>query len=638
MVFIACISYYFQIKSSQETATANSVLRIGQIKQILDNNQQEIDKLKENLREDYFIRAKAVAYIVQNRPDIINSQWELKKITALLQVDEIHLFNKEGTLYAGTEPEYYNYTFNSGEQMQFFLPMLEDKELELCQDIRPNTAEAKLMQYAAVWKEDKSEIVQIGMEPVRLLEAMKKNELSHIFTMVTADKDNTLFAADSETGEILGATDASMIGKGLIDYGIKIETESDDLEYLQNDIILDELKNYCIVEEKDDVIIGVSIPYESIYENVQSNMVLIIFSLVILSIIIVTVILKMLDYYIIEEMYKVNNELKKIEAGDLDYRIDAKILPEFRSLSDSINQMVVSLLENTVKLSLIFQNVNIPIAVYEYNSDMKRVLATSKIGEILGVSKDEMLMALEDQSIFIDMMNQICKNACLQEDDIYLINKKELRYIKMKSYKENKKTLGILVDMTEEMIEKLRIQSERDNDFLTGLCTRRAFYNKMDDLFQNPGVLKTKAVLMMDVDNLKQMNDQWGHEYGDRLLENVANILKRCEAPYKLIARLSGDEFAMFLYNMDSEVNLKKCLERLHQDMVNTVMELPDNSFAQVKFSCGYTVFEDCDVDYHELLKVADKTMYEAKKNRKGEYVKYNGCRIFNEQKKDESI
>lgn len=61
--------------------------------------------------------------------------------------------------------KYFGLNFRSGEQMQFFLPMLSDRSLELCQDITPNTAEQKLMQYAAVWREDGEGIVQIGMTP-----------------------------------------------------------------------------------------------------------------------------------------------------------------------------------------------------------------------------------------------------------------------------------------------------------------------------------------------------------------------------------------------------------------------------------------------------------------------------------------
>lgn len=110
----------------------------------------------------------------------------MEKVANLLDVDEFHLFDPDGTLYGGSQPKYFGLNFRSGEQMQFFLPMLSDRSLELCQDITPNTAEQKLMQYAAVWREDGEGIVQIGMTPGRVLEAKKKNELSYIFSLLTA--------------------------------------------------------------------------------------------------------------------------------------------------------------------------------------------------------------------------------------------------------------------------------------------------------------------------------------------------------------------------------------------------------------------------------------------------------------------
>ena len=55
------------------------------------------------------------------------------------------------TSVSGTHPQYYGYSFDSGEQMNYFKPMLKDKSLKMVQDIEPNTAEHKLMQYSAMW-------------------------------------------------------------------------------------------------------------------------------------------------------------------------------------------------------------------------------------------------------------------------------------------------------------------------------------------------------------------------------------------------------------------------------------------------------------------------------------------------------
>lgn len=622
MVLIAFISSYFQIKAAQETATSNSLLRIGQIQQILRNNDVEITKLKENLREDYLIRAKAAAYIMQANPEKAKDLGALRKIAELLQVDEFHLFDKEGCLYSGTEPKYYNLTFNSGEQMEFFLPMLRDYDLQLCQDITPNTADQRLMQYTAVWQQDLRGIVQIGMEPIRMLEAMEKNELSHIFTLVTTDKDHTLFAADRQTGVILGATSSEMIGQNVRDYGLDLEIATDAGTPHTWDIFVDKMKSLCITDVEGNYLIGVSLPSQTIYHGILSNIALIVCSLAILAAAVTALIIRMLDRYIIQGMHQINRDLEKIGAGDLDFRLAVADVPEFQILSDNINRMVESLLQSTSKLSMVFQNVNIPIAVYEYHEDMRRVLATSKIGKILGITEEEMHSILNDPSAFKHKLEQLCHEAVRQDGDIYRLGEQEARYVRIRSYEESRKTLGILVDVTDEILEKQKISYERDVDLLTGLCSRRAFFRAMDDLFSDAGTLGTKAMLMMDVDKLKLMNDNWGHKFGDKLLENVAQILARCQAPHQLTARLSGDEFVMFVYRLESQEELERYLEQMYRDMRATEIALPDGSSLSVSFSCGYAMFGD-EENYHAVLGLADATMYQAKKHHKSEYILY---------------
>ena len=57
-----------------------------------------------------------------------------------MAVDEIHLFDDQGTIYSGSAPKYFGYNFDSGTQMEYFKPMLKDKSLTMCQDVTPNTA------------------------------------------------------------------------------------------------------------------------------------------------------------------------------------------------------------------------------------------------------------------------------------------------------------------------------------------------------------------------------------------------------------------------------------------------------------------------------------------------------------------
>jgi len=136
----------------------------------------------------------------------------MQKIADLLQVDEFHLFDQSGLLYNGSQPKYFGYRFDSGEQMQAFLPMLNDKSIVIAQDVTPNTAKKKLMQYTAVWMENGENIVQISMEPQRLLEAMRQTELSYIFSTVTPEEGTTIYVIDKESLQISGSTKTEYLG------------------------------------------------------------------------------------------------------------------------------------------------------------------------------------------------------------------------------------------------------------------------------------------------------------------------------------------------------------------------------------------------------------------------------------------
>lgn len=622
MFVMILLSGYLQITSAKDAAYANSVLRIDQISQILGNNSLEIERLKESLEEDYFIRAKAAAYIVQNNPEVINDLKEIKKVASLLQVDELHLFDTDGRLFSGSEPKYYDFTFNSGEQMQFFLPMLEDYSLQLCQDVVPNTAESKLMQYIAVWREDRQGIIQIGMEPIRLMEAMSKNELGYILSMVTSDKDTEIFVADAQTGLVAGATNESITGKKLEELFISGDT-ADYMSQTQVNATLDGRRYYCVIRQADDVLIGVGTTVESLYGNIRAGMLLVVVCLSILSVIIIVLILKLLDRFIIHDIHEIISDMDKIATGDLDHRIKGNASPEFIELSDNINHLVISLLETTGKLSLVLENVDIPIAVYEYGKDMKRVLATSKIGDILRMSEEELSLALSDHGVFKSKILEICAQPFRREEDVFMIKGEEIRYVKMKSYQEDRKTLGIIVDVTEEVLEKQQIELERDIDLLTGLYNRRAFYNESSKLFARPDMLNIACLLMLDIDNLKYANDNWGHEYGDRLIKATADILNQCEAPYTLSSRLGGDEFALLLYNAGSQEEIQGYIDRLYDRFTASGIEIPGGRSLPICLSGGYVFYPEDSVVFNQMLDLADQAMYRVKKDTKGYFAKY---------------
>ena len=171
------------------------------------------------------------------------------------------------------------------------------------------------------------------------------------------------------------------------------------------------------------------------------------------------------------------------------------------------------------------------------------------------------------------------------------------------------------MDVTKDVQERQLIEQERDEDSLTGLCNRRAFYTHMEELFACPEQLKHSAMLMIDADNLKQVNDNYGHEDGDRYLCSVADVLRTVTAEHQIITRLGGDEFAMFLYGCDERQQLEELIEQL-KDKQNGYILSPEQK-CPVYFSMGCAFYPEEGNDYHALLKWADIKMYEEKRRKK---------------------
>lgn len=204
IVILFPLSAVIQIFGTRQMERQNADQIFVQMEQLLQENSQELAQVREEYNAECLNDARTVAYILQHNPAAYANVEELKRIAANVGVDEIHIFNRSGVIVQGTHPEYYGYSFDSGEQMGFFKPLLTDYSLELVQDITPNTAEGKLVQYSALWSEDREFILEIGMYPARVLRATEKNELSYIFSLLRTGADYNLYAVEPDTGLVVG--------------------------------------------------------------------------------------------------------------------------------------------------------------------------------------------------------------------------------------------------------------------------------------------------------------------------------------------------------------------------------------------------------------------------------------------------
>lgn len=147
----------------------------------------------------------------------------------------------------------------------------------------------------------------------------------------------------------------------------------------------------------------------------------------------------------------------------------------------------------------------------------------------------------------------------------------------------------------------LFLHSNRNNrDALTGALTRRRFYL---DAEKNNAALT--AVLSLDVNDLKTLNDQYGHVEGDRALTAVTDIIKKHTGRRAVLYRTGGDEFMVLCYKM-SEGQVQAMIDGIRGDLQKT----------PYRCAIGY-VLNDCRVDFDAVCQMADKAMYENKRQMK---------------------
>lgn len=172
-------------------------------------------------------------------------------------------------------------------------------------------------------------------------------------------------------------------------------------------------------------------------------------------------------------------------------------------------------------------------------------------------------------------------------------------------------------------------RKEARTDDLTGIANRRAFNEALSKLLSKPHKDLQLAVLVIDIDNFKSVNDTFGHHHGDELLIKVASRLNHVMRSGDLLARLGGDEFGAIIRNTDTKTALT-IADRLQATM-RRPFKIAFNEL-DISGSIGVAISPDKTIEATELLQHADFAMYEAKSKRIG--ICLYQPEMYNTQKK----
>jgi diguanylate cyclase (GGDEF)-like protein len=179
-------------------------------------------------------------------------------------------------------------------------------------------------------------------------------------------------------------------------------------------------------------------------------------------------------------------------------------------------------------------------------------------------------------------------------------------------------------DMQGEIIEHLSELNESRkvldhlarHDTLTGLPNRRMFFDRLEHAIANSRRSgKQLAVLYIDLDQFKEINDTLGHGVGDAVLASVASLMKSAVREVDTVARLGGDEFVILLDTIDDPQHVTGIIRKLH-DLFQRPMRIEGHEL-QVQASIGAGIFPRDGKDADELMQNADRAMYSSKKDRR---------------------
>jgi len=177
----------------------------------------------------------------------------------------------------------------------------------------------------------------------------------------------------------------------------------------------------------------------------------------------------------------------------------------------------------------------------------------------------------------------------------------------------------------QRLAELLEHQTQRNielsYDPLTGLLGRYTLREKISEQLANED--SNGALLYLDLDEFKPVNDKYGHEIGDEVLRIIASRLTECLHPRDIIGRIGGDEFVIYLSfdkALDHAPAFAMLVTKKILSSISEPIELPGHRTVTIKASIGITMTPADTADYTELLRYADRAMYGAKRDGKNIY------------------
>src|SRR5574344_175044 len=271
--------------------------------------------------------------------------------------------------------------------------------------------------------------------------------------------------------------------------------------------------------------------------------------------------------------------------------------------------------------------------LFSYDLNEKKVHLDKHLAKFINTAS-VVLTVDEMRQLFTD-----ADNVVIRYDDLVLngssyikVHAKNGKYVAFSffanKYKGKKYVVGYVNDFTLEYIEEQSLLKAAHLDTLTETYRRSYFVKNVKDKLENTS--EKGALIFMDVDNFKGINDKYGHSSGDIVLMKLGNCLKNfCKDKKAYIARSGGDEFLLYFYDVVDYSDVYEYLKGLVY-AIKTI-SIPDIGLKQIYVSMGVSFFPMHSNNYEALLKYADDSLYRSKSIPGTAFTIYDEDKINNE-------
>ena len=333
---------------------------------------------------------------------------------------------------------------------------------------------------------------------------------------------------------------------------------------------------------------------------------------------------------------------RHIAAGDLAYQVRIRRSDELGQLANSFNSMLADLSASQVELEHNRQRFHDFAEsssdwLWETDHQGRFIYVSSGVTETLEMAREDFIGRALTEVFPRDDLSEAASRLRCGEGKCYPFKEVECnvtladgsrRYLRLNGMPILTEAgaqgyRGTTRDVSKSKQDEERLLVLANQDQLTGLANRRRFLIDLAHEIRHAQSRNRGGVLMLiDLDHLKMINDTAGHAVGDDLIVQIAGVLKRLSRTEDLVARVSGDEFAMAFPDMDAEQGRDKA--RAVLEAVAECRPLHQGRALNVSASIGLVAFPERGGDAVELLAKADTAMYAAKdagRNRAKFYV-----------------